>query len=165
MTHSLSSITDNSLIIAAHPDDELLWFAAILHKVDRVIIAFEDFWPDPNMGPARAKALTNYPRNNVSSLRLSEAATYGCADWNNPEVSQWGIELGRTCELRDAKQKALRLAGKSKAPKLGIRVRYQSNFDELTERLRPELSADMNVFTHNPWENMAMKITSSCIRC
>ena len=33
MTHSLSSITDNSLIIAAHPDDELLWFAAILHKV------------------------------------------------------------------------------------------------------------------------------------
>jgi len=72
---------NNSLIVAAHPDDELLWFASILKQVDRVVMVFEDYWPDASIGPARAKVLETFPRGGVSSLRLPEAATYGCANW------------------------------------------------------------------------------------
>lgn len=147
-THDFLS---NSLIVAAHPDDELLWFGAILKQVDQVIVVFEDFWPDPNMGAARRVALDNFPRDGVTSLRLSEAASYGCADWRNPKISAHGIELTRQCELRDAKQWLLRLAGRSKAPKQGIRSRYRQNYHDLVDRLRSQLNAEMNVFTHNPW--------------
>ena len=145
------SMLENSLIVAAHPDDEMLWFGAVLPKVDEVIIVFEDFWPDPAMGPARADALSNFPRENVSSLKLAEAASYGCADWANPQISPWGIELTKTCEIRDAKQKAKRLVGKSNAPVEGIRAVYKSNFETLVDQLRPKLNPQMNVFTHNPW--------------
>ncbi|MEP1208741.1 MAG: hypothetical protein ABJM29_14675 [Rhizobiaceae bacterium] len=145
------AMLNNSVIIAAHPDDELLWFGAILKQVDRVLLVFEDYWPDPTIGPARAAALAHFPRPGVSSLQLAEAATYGCADWRNPVLTDWGIELGRQCELRDAKQAVKRLAGRSNAPRQGIRSRYRQNFETLTEHLRGELTADMNVFTHNPW--------------
>lgn len=145
------AMLENSLIVAAHPDDELLWFGAILKRVDRVIVVFEDFWPDPAMGPARAEALTNFPRDGVTSMRMAEAATYGCADWTNPKLSPWGIELGWQCELRDAKQALKRLAGRSNAPRQGIRAGYRQNFEVMTEQLRGELTSDMNVFSHNPW--------------
>ena len=145
------TMLSNSMIVVAHPDDELLWFGSILKQVDQVVVVFEDFWPDPSIGPARAKALANFPREGVSSLRMPEAATYGCADWQNPKISQWGIELSRECEKRDAKQKLKRLAGKSNAPKAGIRQTYQQNFDIMKDKLRDMLTPDMNVFTHNPW--------------
>ena len=151
MADHLPTMLRNSLIVAAHPDDELLWFGAILKNVDRVIVVFEDFWPDQAIGPARAKALANYPREGVSTLRMAEAATYGCADWQKPKLSKWGIELGQRSEMRDAKQALKQLVGKSNAPPAGIRLTYQQNFDVLKDRLRGELTADMNVFTHNPW--------------
>ncbi len=141
----------NSIIIAAHPDDELLWFGAILDRVDQVLLVFEGYWPDPSIGPARAEAVRNFPRDNVTSLRIAEAATYGCANWNQPVISQYGIQLEKTCELRDAKQKAKRLLGKSNAPGQGIRKQYEENFEALVAKLRPSLKPDMNVFTHNPW--------------
>ncbi|NKB51431.1 MAG: hypothetical protein GKR97_04285 [Rhizobiaceae bacterium] len=151
MADNRPPMLQNSLIVAAHPDDELLWFGAILKQVDQVIVVFEDFWPDPKIGPARAKALDNFPRDNVSSLRMAEAATYGCANWDNPQVSPFGIELGWQCQLRDAKQSVLRILGRSNAPKDGIRTNYRQNFDALSESLRGKLTPDMNVFSHNPW--------------
>ena len=53
------TMLENSLIVAAHPDDEVLWFGAILKRVDRVIIVYEDHWPEPEIGRARAEALSN----------------------------------------------------------------------------------------------------------
>lgn len=147
----MADMLHNAIIIAAHPDDELLWFGAILKRVDQVIVVFEDYWPDPAMGPARARALANFPRDNVVNLKMPEAASYGCADWANPKLSQWGIELGWKCELRDAKQHLKRLLGNGNALSKGIRRAYQDNYLHLVERLRSELTADMNVFTHNPW--------------
>ena len=147
----MADMLSNSVIVAAHPDDELLWFGAILKRVDRVIVVFEDYWPDPALGAARAQALANFPRDNVDSLKIAEAATYGCADWANPQLTPYGIALGRQCELRDAKQMVKRLLGRSNAPRAGIRATYEANFVLLKQKLRGELTADMNVFTHNPW--------------
>lgn len=144
-------LLQNSIIIAAHPDDEMLWFGAILHQVDRVLLVYEDFWPDLDIGPARARVLSSFPRPDVSSLKIPEAATAGCSNWQNPVLSAYGLELGAVTQMRDAKQKLKRLLGKSDAPEKGIVAQYKYNFDRLVQELRPQLSPDMNVFTHNPW--------------
>ncbi len=141
----------NSIIIAAHPDDELLWFGAILKKVDRVVMVYQDYWPKPEVGRARAAVLKDYPRENVSSLELPEAATHSCADWSSPKLTDSGIDLGMTAQLRDVKQAVKRLLGNSQAPKGGISRHYEANARALYERLKPLLTPDMNVFTHNPW--------------
>ena len=36
----MADLLTNSVIVAAHPDDELLWFGAILKQVDQVIVVF-----------------------------------------------------------------------------------------------------------------------------
>ncbi len=140
----------NSIIIGAHPDDELLWFSSILHLVDEVVVVFEDFWPDPTLGPARVVALNNFPRK-IRSLKLAEAATFGCADWENPVLTSTGIKLGRVTMLRDGKKKLKKLLGRGGGPKAGIQECYNANYDILIEKLRAILKPDMNVFTHNPW--------------
>ncbi|MEL6946117.1 MAG: hypothetical protein AAFO73_00585, partial [Pseudomonadota bacterium] len=150
MTHR-PKFLENSILIAAHPDDELLWFASILKDVDEVLLVFEDYWPDPAIGPARAEALSRFPRNNVSSLKLPEAASYGLADWSNPILDDFGIAFTAASAARDAKQAALRLLGKSKAPAKGIRATYESNAASLEHECRKRLKAGQNVFTHNPW--------------
>lgn len=141
----------NSVIIAAHPDDELLWFGAILKKVDQVVMVYQDYWPDPMVGSARAAVLKEYPRDNVISLEIPEAATHSCADWNNPQLTEFGIELGIEARLRDLKQNIKRLIGKSEAPPGGISENYKANYQVLYEKLKGILKPDMNVFTHNPW--------------
>ncbi len=141
----------NSIIIAAHPDDELLWFGSILKDVDHVLMVFEDYWPDPAIGEARRKVVENFPHKSVSTLAMAEAATYGLANWKSPKLTEFGVDLGSQHKRRDLKQKIKRLAGKSNAPKLGILEHYKSNFHALYENLKSQLSADMNVFTHNPW--------------
>ena len=150
MTHK-PNFLENSLIVAAHPDDELLWFGSILKDVDKVVIVFEDYWPDPEVGDARRKALAEFPHPNVSSLAIDEAATYGLADWQSPKLTDIGIYLTDAYKRRNLKQKVKRALGKSRAPKIGILEHYKSNFLKLYRQLKPQLSADMNVFTHNPW--------------
>ncbi len=141
----------NSIIIGAHPDDEVLWFSSIIEAVDQVVIVYENYWPDPSLGSARAEALVNYPRNNVLSLKLDEAVTYGCADWKNPVLSPIGIEFGGVVKLRDIKKTVKRMMGKSLGPRTGIQACYQNNHDLLVTKLRTLLTSDMNVFSHNPW--------------
>lgn len=141
----------DSTIVVAHPDDELLWFGAILKQVDRVVIVYEDYWPKPEVGQARAAVLKDYPRDNVTSLQLSEAATHSCADWTNPKLTEFGIELGTEATLRDVKQSVKKLIGQGSAPSGGIRQNYEANGRLLYEKLKPMLTSDMNVFTHNPW--------------
>ncbi len=142
---------ENSVIIAAHPDDELLWFGAILKKVDRVVMVYQDYWPDPKVGTARAAVLKDYPRDDVMSLEIPEAATHSCADWRNPRLDEFGIELGVEARLRDIKQQIKRLVGRSAAPRGGISANYKANFHTLYDRLKDLLTPQMNVFTHNPW--------------
>ncbi len=140
-----------SVIIAAHPDDELLWFAAILKQVDRVVMIYEDYWPKPEVGEARAAVLSDYPRDNVISLQIPEAATHSCADWDNPKLTEFGIDLGNEATFRDAKQSVKKLLGRGAAPAGGIKRNYEANSRELYDKLKPMLTPDMNVFTHNPW--------------
>jgi LmbE family N-acetylglucosaminyl deacetylase len=146
------------VIIGAHPDDELLWFNAIIRDVDAVIVVFRDFWAQPGIGTRRAAALADYPRDNVTSLDISEAGAYGCADWLEPKLNEHGIVLGLEASRREitrvARNSLARVAATADPVSLqasGVARAYALNHHAIYAALKPRLHADMNVFTHNPW--------------
>jgi LmbE family N-acetylglucosaminyl deacetylase len=154
---SRAEFLENSIIIAAHPDDEVLWFNSILRDVDEVIVVFSEFWAHPGLGKARAAALAEFPRPNVSCLNLTESGAYGCASWPAPELDEFGIAFTFEASRRELKRMAKRAL-----PKVGpishlpvaaenLTRQYRINFSEIVDSLRPRLAAGMNVFTHNPW--------------
>ncbi len=119
-----------SILVVAHPDDEILWFSSIVDKVDEVLFCFSDYPPLPSLGNGREKALAAHPLDNVSSLEIGESGAFNAADWNNPAPSPWGMAITR---------------GKR------TRQRYQENYHTLEKRLGEKLRGYRNVFTHNPW--------------
>lgn len=147
----------NSVIIGAHPDDELLWFNSILRDVDEVIVVYTDFWAKPGLGDRRRLALAEFPRPNVSSLNIAESGAYGCADWSNPVPSDYGlafsIEANRRA-LTHMTRRSLQMVGAGRPEKLATEAvarAYETNYARIRDALRERLSPDMNVFTHNPW--------------
>ena len=146
----MTDMLDNSVIVAAHPDDELLWFGAILPQVDRVVTVYEDAWFDPELGEKRRAALARYPRP-IESLGLAESGAAGCADWSAPEPSDHGIAFGSHVWKRNLKQRVLSTLGRIDTPHATREAHYAANFETLVERLSPILADARNVFTHNPW--------------
>lgn len=148
---------EDSLIVGAHPDDELLWFNSILRDVDEVIVVYRDFWAQPGLGEAREAAISDYPRDNVTLLGIAESGAHGCADWTDPALTDSGIAFTLEAQRREV----TRLARKSLSVVQAIdpgRVSsdsvarlYQANYVAVREALRPRLRPGVNVFTHNPW--------------
>ncbi|MBA3446969.1 MAG: hypothetical protein H0T56_05080 [Pseudaminobacter sp.] len=147
---------ENSMIVGAHPDDELLWFSSIVGKVGRVVIVFRDYWADPALGQARAAAISQLPLGNVQCLDIAEAGSYGCANWAIPVLTDYGIQLGLEETKREVKRLTRMSVGKVlsvgalNAPER-VAAHYRRNFQCILDRLEPMLSPGMNVFTHNPW--------------
>lgn len=148
---------DNALIVAAHADDEVLWFNSILPRVDHVIVVYREFWADRQIGRRRAKALAEHPHPNVTCLDVDESGVYGCAGWTAPQTSPFGLalgyEAGRRALTRLARKSVARLSagrGGGVAPET-VSAAYERNYAIIRDRLRPLLRTDMNVFTHNPW--------------
>lgn len=143
----------NSVIVVAHPDDEILWFSSIMQDVSQVIIAYEDCWAEPDLGAKRAAAVAELPHKNAISLKIDEAGTYGCANWKKPELSEHGIAFSHGTIKRELKRSvinALPFINKPTAPK-SVSDMYAENYHILYDLLDQKLDAGMNVFTHNPW--------------
>lgn len=150
------SFLENSVIVAAHPDDEMLWFNAIVGRVDRVVIVFKDFWAVPGLGEARERAVAALPLRNVDFLRIAESGTYGCANWAEPKPGPHGLELG----LEETRRELTRIAKRSANQVLPTRLpvsparvaeHYAQNYAAIRDALAARLSPGQNVFTHNPW--------------
>lgn len=148
---------DNSIIIAAHADDELLWFNSIIRDVDQVVVVFRDFWAQPHIGAARAAALADYPRGNVTCLGIQESGAIGCADWASPIPNDRGIALGIEASRRSLTRLA-RVSLSRVSPSEGFKVAqesvarsYEANYFAIKAAVEPLLRPGMNVFTHNPW--------------
>lgn len=155
MTHKPAFLED-SLIVAAHPDDELLWFTSILKDVDEVIVVFQDFWAKPGLGDARRKVFADYPRGNVSCLDIAESGAYGCADWTNPVTSDTGLAFGLEANRRAITRLTKRSLSVVGAPAMptapeAVARAYDANAAAIRAALVPRLRPGMNVFTHNPW--------------
>lgn len=62
----------NSAIVAAHPDDELLWFGSLIAQVRRLVICYGEVSTIPERGTQRRELIASYPRDSVEFLDLSE---------------------------------------------------------------------------------------------
>lgn len=119
-----------SILIAAHPDDEILWFSSIMDKVNELLFCYTDCESHPHWGIGRRNVLSDFPLKKVSSLELTESGIFDKADWNNPKITEFGIEI----------------AGDNRSGNI-----YRQNYSELKQVLREKLQPYRNVITHNPW--------------
>lgn len=137
-------ILEKSIIIAAHPDDEVLWFSSILDNVNEVVVCYLGSESNPWWGVGRRKSLAEYPIKNISSLNIDQSDVFDAADWQNPVITDYGLEIANN-NFPNRKEK------------------YIKNCDELKQRLEKQLDGYRNVFTHNPWGSMVTKNTCKCI--
>ncbi|MCF6147972.1 MAG: hypothetical protein E3K37_04855 [Candidatus Kuenenia sp.] len=126
---------EKSIIVAAHPDDEILWFSSIIDKVNEIVLCFlyrqhNNKFRIPDITSGREKSLQEYPIKTTSNLCLSEAAVFSSDNWNNPVTTKYGLKL----------------SDKSISDK-----QYIKNYYILMEKLQNKLKGYQNVFTHNPW--------------
>jgi len=128
--NTLDEILKDSIIIAAHPDDEILWFSSILNKVGRIIICFLECEPNAQLTIGRKRTLSEYPMKNISCLEIAESMVFDDINFRNPLITKYGIEISND-----------NIAKK----------RYINNYYNLRKMLRNKLKDYQNVFTHNPW--------------
>lgn len=120
---------EKSIIVSAHPDDEVLWFSSILDKVDKVVICFLESYSKPDCSNGRKKSLLEHPIKNLCCLGINEIGAFGAADWNSPVITRFGIKFLKNDLLKE----------------------YEGNYYKLKEQLKNKLNGYHNVFTHNPW--------------
>lgn len=125
-----NNMFQKSILISAHPDDEVLWFSSVLDKVDEVVICYLGCRSKPHWAEGRNKSLAEHPIKNISCLGMEESEVFKGADWKNPEITKYGIEIANK-KLSDKK--------------------YRENYNILKKRLTEILVNSRNVFTHNPW--------------
>ena len=119
-----------SLIIASHPDDEILWFSSILEKVNDIALCFLGKKDDPTRQVKIQRSLSEYPLKNVSCFGVGQSSALFGVDWQKLTTTEYGIEISK----------------KSPSEKV-----YKANYLILKEHLANTLAGYHNVFTHNPW--------------
>lgn len=119
-----------SVLVVAHPDDDILWMGAVIDKVESIIFCFNDDPGNPELGAVRRKTINDYPLANVSTLGVIETQSWNMADWSQPVATDYGIKLDK-CQESDS--------------------RYQDAYNKLTRILRKRVANRKSVFTHNPW--------------
>ena len=124
------NVLEKSIIVAAHPDDENLWFSSVLSKVDSIILCFLPVASSPVWTEGRRKSLADYPLENITCLELEESEVFWGADWSHPVKTEYGLEITDNV-LPD--------------------TLYRKNYYSLVTQLRETLRGCENVFTHNPW--------------
>ena len=121
---------ENSVVVAAHPDDEVLWFSSALPYVDQLILCFLRVKAHPDWTTGRQKSIAEYPLDNMISLGLDESEVFYAVDWSQPVATDYGLLISRG-PMSDAV--------------------YRKSFEILQEKLRKLLAGYRNVITHNPW--------------
>lgn len=117
------------VVVAAHPDDEILWMSSALREADKVVLCYGAPFGKPEKAIARARAVAALGLPNLVNLAIPESGTRLLVEWEDARMTPTGMAIN------DA-------AGQA---------RYDANFATLLERLRPLLAGVDEVFTHNPW--------------
>ncbi len=79
---------DNSVLIVAHPGDEVLWFSSILDAVTCIVIVFVGAAHHPGRGDAQRAAIAEHRyRNKIVSLEIERHCLQDTSDWPGAEVS------------------------------------------------------------------------------
>ncbi|MDH5738843.1 MAG: hypothetical protein OEY77_00795, partial [Nitrospira sp.] len=128
----IPAMLEKSIIISAHPDDEVLWFSSILDKVNKIVICFVNNESHPQWNIGRRKSLAAYPLKGLSVLDIDQAEVFNGGNWAHPVTTDYGIEI--TNKVMTAQ-----------------RANYGANYEKLIQQLETHLMGSLNVFTHNPW--------------
>jgi LmbE family N-acetylglucosaminyl deacetylase len=118
-----------SVVVAAHPDDEILWLSAALADARPVVLCFGAPFGRPEKATARRRAVAELGLPHLADLALPESGVRKLVDWSQPELTPTGMSIA------DASGQA----------------RYDTNFMRLLADLRPLLAGASDVYTHNPW--------------
>jgi len=122
---------EDSVLVVAHPDDEILWFGSIAPKVDKIVICFLNDPIRPKMAEARRQTLAAHPwRDRMVSLELDETDAFSRANWPLPETTKFGLRIVKARQIETA---------------------YRICYRRLHSLLAPIIRDARNVFTHNPW--------------
>jgi hypothetical protein len=125
-----NDMSEKSITVVAHPDDEVLWFSSILNKVNEIVICFLDSKSHPHWKTGRQISLKEHAFKNISCLGLNQADIFGSVDWQKPLITKHGIEISKK-GVSDKK--------------------YKENYYTIRRLLKDKLTGYSDVFTHNPW--------------
>ncbi len=129
------NICDNSILVVAHPDDEILWFSSILQDVDHVILCYLGELVNPAFGDQRRKILPDYPlKHKMSCIELVSLGLSRPKNFLNPKFSEYGIEFTDNQGVDET-----------------FTRHYKENYGLLRNKLAKMLAGYQTVFTHNPW--------------
>lgn len=119
----------NAVLVAAHPDDEILWFSSVFDLCERVVVCYgESATAKESWDSGRARLMDSFPLAKVKFLKLRQSGGFDAANWYAPEPDESGLVLrGRA------------------------RAAYERNAEELRHVLGSYLTDESTVITHNPW--------------
>jgi len=123
------------VVVAAHPDDEALWFSSLLDCMDMLVICHEPrsgkcVEQPRDMSAMYRRLRRDYPLKNVVWLGVRNALVY------HP------LHFRLACETRYGCLILSSLRGY---------LAYRRNYVQLEQLLRPYLTGASHVFTHSPW--------------
>jgi len=120
------------VVVVAHPDDEVLWLAAVLPRASKILVALPGNAVDARLERARTEVQASYPVAGLEFLPLSSAGVYKQSDYLRRRLSDYGVTLKTSCPRDRADH-------------------YISNFSLIAEGLESCIAPSSTVFTHNPW--------------
>lgn len=122
---------EESVLIVAHPDDEVLWFGSILGRFDKIVICFTEAEHWPKLGEARRLSLAEHTyKDRLVLLDLCQVRSHNKSQWPEPKETEYGLLLDKF-PLFDGP--------------------YKEQSFRLTDALEPHIRGASNIFTHNPW--------------
>jgi LmbE family N-acetylglucosaminyl deacetylase len=119
-----------SAIVAAHPDDEVLWFGSLVPEVGRIVLCY-GMEAGGTARSERRRVVEEYPYRSVEFFDLVQPGSYTKATWPNPVLGPLGLVLGKP------------------------NAAHEASYDAIVARLRQSLRGMTTVFTHNPWAKRA----------
>ena len=122
-------MSGRSAVVAAHPDDEILWLSSAMQAASHVVLCYGAPFGKPKKAAARRRAVAALPLPSLVNLAIPESGTRLLVDWHHPVMTPTGM-------------------GIAEGP---ARQRYDDNFNTLLAELRPVLAGCADVYTHNPW--------------
>ena len=130
MQENTLNYKNNSVLVVAHPDDEILWFSSIIKYVSTVIVCFSESNFNPTLTESRQYFTDKNHFTKHTYLNLKESDVFHGADWSNPILSDFGMKI-------EFKKNFIK--------------EYNNNYYKLIELLGDKLDGYDNIFTHNPW--------------
>lgn len=128
----IPGLSDEILVVVAHPDDEAIWLAGALPLSAKVVVALPGDGENASLSSAREDVLTSYPLGTLEFLPLQSAGVYGQSDFKRRDLVDCGVALKSSCPIDRVEH-------------------YRTNFAAILNAIEPHVLSRPTIFTHNRW--------------